>query len=74
MYASESKSCAMIYSTLKTKLLTSTCTFTFQNLSSQYVVGVRLFYLTPVKNTVGIMIILVASHITIQPLTPVVNL
>ena len=33
-----------------TKLLTSTCTFPFQNLSSHYVVGIRLFNLAPVRN------------------------
>ncbi len=31
---------------------TSTCTFTFQNLSPDDVVGIRLFWLVPVRNTV----------------------
>ena len=35
-----------------TKLLSSTCIFTFQNLPSHYVVGIRLFYLAPVRDIV----------------------
>ena len=31
------------------------CTFPFQNLSSHYIVGFRLLYLTPVRNTVKIL-------------------
>ena len=56
-----------------TKLLTSTCTFTFLNLSSHYVVFVRLFYLAPVRNTVKICNFWLLSHIIIQPLMLVVN-
>ena len=33
------------------KLLTSTCTFLFHNLSYHYVVATRLFNLLPVRNT-----------------------
>ena len=55
-----------------TKLLTSTCAFIFQNLSSHYVVGIR-FYHAPVRNTVKTCNPWLLPHITIQPLTPVVN-
>ena len=57
-----------------TKLLTSTCTFPFQDLSSHYVVGIRLFYLAPVRSTVKTYNSCLLPHITTQPLTPVVNL
>ena len=36
----------------RNKQLISTCTFLFPNLSSHYVVGIRLFCLAPVRNTV----------------------
>ena len=39
-----------------------------------YVVGIRLFYLAPVRNTLKTCNSWLVSHITIQPLTPVVNL
>ena len=53
--------------------LLSTCTFPFQNLSSHYVFGVRLFYLAPVRNAIKTCNSRLLPHITIQPLTPVVN-
>ena len=62
------------FQVLLTNLLTSTCTFTFQHLSSHYVVGIRLFYIAPVRNTVKICNSWLLPHIIIQPLTPISNL
>ena len=46
-----------------TKQHTSTCTLTFQNLSSHCVVGIRLFYLPPVKNAIMICTVAVQADI-----------
>ena len=54
------------FQVLLTKLLTSTCTFTFQNLPAHYVVGIR--YLALVRNTVKICKSWLLPHITIQSL------
>ena len=43
------------------RLLTSTCTFMFQNLSSHFVVGIRLIYHAPVRNTVKDTLFLATS-------------
>ena len=50
------------------KKTTSTCKFTFQNLSSEYVVSIRLFYLVPVRNTEDVQFLLLPPF-TIQPLS-----
>ncbi len=56
-----------------TKLITSTCTFTFQNLLSYYVEGISCS-LAPVKKRVKMSNSWPLSHIAIQTLTSVVNI
>ena len=59
---------------LKKKLLTSICTLTFQNLSYNCVLGIRLLNLALVRNRVKTCNSCLHPHITIQSLTSVVNL
>ena len=51
---------------LVTKHLIFTCTFPFQNLSFRYVVGIRLFNLAAVRNTVKIYSSWLLPYITIK--------
>ena len=49
-------------------ILISTCTFPFHDLLSHYVVGIRLFNLAPVRNTVIIYNSWLLLNLTVQPL------
>ena len=52
----------------------STCTFPFQNLSSHYVVGIRLFHRAPVRNTVKKRAKFLATSPRYDPIGTVVRL